>query len=361
MQSRIIVLIVMLFGAPSIAHSFEFDLEAHIFFSTTGTGNPYLTYHFDTQHSLTITKHNLAETAIPVQMVGTLARTSGSVLGGGGTGVTNCSQVGTVGNLFFFCRILDYTSTCPAAEATWFAQTAIISSLGGGASSGPVIANCPPSDGPNPCGSGAIASFTTAIDLESGLTIDRSLSLKPARLTRSEVHGGKEYILGEWEILAVGPEDHSVESASAEHRPDDSSSWANTLRQARVADRPEAPGSESGQTRYLVVQGMQHQGNLRRPLVKLHQRLVEPDVLSPGERLVIRATFSASGRLESVETIEGSAATAEVLSEALELEFVPGSEHRVSLYAVFEGLDRPELVSAVPFFLQCCCGETFCI
>jgi hypothetical protein len=46
--------------------------------------------------------------------------------------------------------------------------------------------------------------------------------------------------------------------------------------------------------------------------------------------------------------------------EGVELVFIDGSEHRVALYAVFQGGDRTELTAAIPTFLQCCCDGFLC-
>lgn len=354
-------LCLVLLLAPRVAGGFVAVGAAELYFSTSGTANPDLTYQFSSWHELAITSHGLFETALPLQFVGTIEQGASGPIAGGYE-AASCSQVGTVGNLFFSCANPVAWSDCPAAEGTWFARSVYISpTQGGGFSSGPVIANCPPEE-IGPCGEGVTALFRTAIDLETGALVDRAIAaaLAPIHLGEIEVQGGKEYIRDEWAVLAMDADGASLTSASSTRPMAGVPEWTAALR--AVAPRVGSPPREgTGLRRYLVIQAPQHFGGVRRPHVKFDRRLAGVTRLGPGEQVVLRATFSPRGVLESVGVIEGDAAAAEELAGGLEMVFLEGSEHRVAVYAVFEGPGAPELVAAVPVFPQCCCGEVLCV
>lgn len=365
------LLVTFCVAFPPAVSAARADVDSFLFWSTEGTANPELTYKFQAQNTALITSAAGFELIAPAVLVGrTTQNGSGPLVG--------CSDIGTVESLFFECWDPSQTEEneipCPVAEGTWrsVAQLTLGSTQIFAGISGSVIANCPPvcTDVPDfpsftagqgsadaraasPVSSGFQASLVAGIDLDTGYQIDREVA---GALPRSGLHRvknieGTRYVLDEFAVVRL-PANHPlhVERASSPRTANAAAQWGQSLRELGA-------GKARG-NRLLLIQGMEHLTGERRPMVKFRP---SPGVsLGEGEQIVVRARFSEAGQVEEVETLQGNPAKARVLVGDMDLEFIDGSEHRVVVYAVFQGGKRPELTAAIPTFIQCCCDGFLC-
>lgn len=379
MKNRIglLVLFAAYLAVPP-THAARADPTSELFWTFTGSGNPDLTYFFQSRNIGLITSSNLAEAPLPVTFTGRILNN--------GSGPLGCFDGGIVEDAFFTCwepsRTTMLRADCPLAEGVWrgFAQLTILpTQTFTGISPGSVIANCPtvctdiPSlqsltaetgsmrgkTEPSPVSPSFRAGMVAGIDLETGYQIDRALAraVPHTPLHRVTKIDDTTYVLDEFAVVDLTPGGETrVERASSPRTAQDAAEWGRSLRALRTDTAGRA--SEIGSGRYLLIQGMEHLTGERRPMVKFRP----PTDLSLPEngKVVVRARFSAEGEVETLDVLEGDMTTARALTEALELVFIDGSEHRLVVYAVFQGGDRPELTAAIPTFIQCCCDGFLC-
>lgn len=351
------------------------NVESFLDWSTSGTANPDLIYHFRTFNRGQFTSVTTPELLLPVSFFGRILRDSSVSLG-------TCGDGGFVEDFVFQCwepsQSTMADAPCPFAEGIWSGQaqmTTLTQAWFG--MSNLVIANCPPvcTDVPDfpslVTGSGAVAkaespvsskfdaSLVTGIDLDTGYQLDRSVAgaIPRGDLHRVEKIDGTTYVLDEYAVVDVSGGEGRVERASSVRTAQDAAAWGRAIseQKARSPRQGLAP-KESG--RYLIIQGMEHITGERRPMVKF--RPPSEAGLGPGGQVVVRTRFSADGEIEEVETLQGDPLVARALVPGIELVFIEGSEHRVVVYAVFQGGDRPQLTAAIPTFIQCCCDGFLC-
>lgn len=374
LPGSVLLLTLGLLVPASTLHAVRADLSSLLFFRTTGTANPDLTYHFQGRNEATITSATLVEALLPAVLAGSILKDTVTV--------DSCLNGGIVEHLFFRCWVPAFDQElsigCPAAESRWFSAAQLTTGTQVfGAISGPTVANCPPvctdtsfltasavtsressalAAGSSPVNPDFEASLVTAIDLGTGLQVDRSLArdLPRGSLHRVERRNGVNFVQDEYAIVEISESRVEVSGASSDRSREAISSWARNL------ERREPDGDTAWKDgSFLVIQGMEHLTGERRPQIVF--RAPEGDFpMAQGERLVVRATFSAEGVLESVATLWGNSDLTWRLARRVEPVFMQGSEHRMVLYAAFEGGPRPRLTAAVPSFPQCCCDGFLC-
>jgi len=378
-KTRVVLTVLLLAAALLLAAPAEaFKGTAVVFFywSTGGDANPNLWYNFQSLHRVTFTQFTGAEAILPVSLTGQLEKNLSQH--------SSCLAIGFVNNVQLSCWVpsaaSSYTASCPFAEGQWRAVTrGVVYTTPTGQFlpqvSDTVFANCPPPHEP-PCSVFNFSTSTRVLDLDSGLPLPHELvaDLAPVEMGRvgEDKHGS--FQPEEWAVVQVADDGRfEVERASAGRYADalsaepwqllDAVGTAALRAAAPLATRDVGGEAEAGGGRYLVIQGAGHRFRLPEPLIKHKTGAMEGlDLGDRSGRVLVRAQFGHHGELQEVATLEGDEVVGQSLAETLELAFVDGAEHRVSVFALFQ-VDRgePRLVSAVPTLPRCCCGGFHCV